>query len=167
MMSMMKKILRAYTPGTCRSFMLDITLLLPLVGLLVEMLARKISKKYIRQVLYVTIISLFIMVSGSLYFDLINFYFLTVFLGHPEAWSGNHFMWNSGIEVLGFRPIIDTTTPTYTNFWGFWNIFAMVLFFVIYPTLMIKTGRRLHGLLFGYTTKQTGISALFFERKNN
>ena len=71
------------------------------------------------------------------------------------------------IEVLGFRPIIDTTTPTYTNFWGFWNIFAMVLFFVIYPTLMIKTGRRLHGLLFGYTTKQTGISALFFERKNN
>ncbi len=114
--------------------------------------------------LYYTALLIFLAVSGSLYLDYINFSFLTPLLGHAEAWGGNHFMWNSGIEVLGFGPLMDTAKPTYRNFWEFWNLLALVLF-VAYPFVMIGAGTRLHGLLFGYTDKQTGISALFFERK--
>ena len=205
----MQKLTRAYTPGTCRSFILDIFILLPLVGLLVEALARRIKNHKIaifpfvtmlalfatgkstenelfvtisyllfflaatitllrwteRWMLYSTALSIFLAISGSLYLDYLNFNFLTPFLGHPEAWGGNHFMWNSGVEVLGLKPIIDTTIPTYLNFWGFWNLLAMILLGPVYILVMVKMGTWLHGLLLGYTEKQTGISALFWERK--
>ena len=163
--SAMQKLAQAYAPGTCRSFILDILFLLPLVGLLVEVTAKHIRKiNLARPMLYIVAIVIFLAISGPLYFDYFNFYFLTPFLGYPEAWDGNHFMWNSGIEVLGLRPFVDTTIPTYQNFWGFWNLLALFLFFVTYPLIMIGVGTRLYGLLFGYTEKQTGISALFFER---
>ncbi|MBI2063272.1 MAG: hypothetical protein HYT61_03510 [Candidatus Yanofskybacteria bacterium] len=207
---------QAYTPGTCHSFLLDIPILLPLVGLLVEVLARRINslralaifptitsliflfagfflqnnflmilafilycpfvpgllfggKTWLwwtmRQTpLYYTALVIFLTISGSLYVDYINFSFLTPLLGHAEAWSGNHFMWNSGIEVVGFNPLIDTTVPTYKNFLGSWNLLALVLF-LTYPFVMIGAGTRIHGLIFGYSEKQTGISALFLERK--
>lgn len=214
--SAMQKLARAYSPGTCRSFILDILILLPLVGLLVETLTQRIKSCRVaaflptlagssfiiagfitknpimtltgfllylpfapkaiigedigkcwsvRQMLYATAFGIFLAIADSLYYDYLNFYFLTPVLGHPEAWGGNHFMWNSGIEVLGLQPIVDTTIPTYQNFWGFWNVLALALLGPVYIWVMVKTGTRLHGLLFGYTPKQTGISALFFERK--
>lgn len=160
----MQKLNQAYTPGTCRSFILDILILLPLVGLLVEVMARRMRIFYTaRRMLYAVAVMIFLAISGSLYLDYFNFSFLTPFLGHPEAWGGNHFMWNSGIEVLGLRSIVDTAIPTYQNFWGFWNLLAMILLGPVYILVMVKAGTRLHGLLFGYTEKQTGISALFFE----
>lgn len=212
----MRKLTQAYTPNTCRSFPLDILLLLPLVGFLVETLAGRIKSRRVaawfptiagttllftgwfteniifslmgvlfytvfapmallggepwrwqtvRFTLYATAFGIFLAISGSLYYDYLNFSFLTPLLGHPEAWGGNHFMWNSGIEVLGLKTIVDTTVPTYQNFWGFWNLLAIILLGPIYILVMVKAGTRLHGLLFGYTEKQTGISALFFERK--
>ncbi|MBI2063513.1 MAG: hypothetical protein HYT65_00765 [Candidatus Yanofskybacteria bacterium] len=210
----MRKLTQTYAPGTCRSFILDILILLPLVGLLVEALARRIENPRVatwfpaiaglllfftgyfiqntfivlmglalyasllailtgapeewpsvRQILYATALWIFFTISGSLYLDYLNFYFLAPLLGHPEAWGGNHFMWNSGLEVLRLKPIVDTAIPTYQNFWGFWNLLAMVLLGPAYALVLVKAGTRLHGLLFGYTEKQTGISALFFERK--
>lgn len=195
------------------SFFLDIPLLLPLVGLLVEVAARRIkshavtmslltvigftlfsggiltgndfivliglllsattlwsdirTKLSVRQIFYVGAIGVFMAVSGSLYLDHFNFFVLTPFLGHPEAWGGNHFMWNSGIEVLGLKPLVDTTVPTYKNFFGFLNILGMTLF-AFYPIVMVLAGTRLHGILFGYTEKQTGITPLIWEsRKKN
>lgn len=214
----MQKLNQAYPPSTCRSFILDILILLPLVGLLVEVLARHIKSRRVaaflptiagssfiiagfitknpimtltgfllylpfapkaitgedvwecwsvRQMLYATAFGIFLAIANSLYCDYLNFYFLTPFLGHPEAWDGNHFMWNSGIEISGLKPIVDTTIPTYQNFWGFWNLLAILLLGPVYVWVMVKAGTRLHGLLFGYTPKQTGISALFFERKTH
>lgn len=223
----MQKLARAYSPGTCRSFILDILILLPLVGLLVETIAKRTKSQEairmlmfitawalflpgylsgnipfvmiglglyllllldvsiftffqrfwltIRQALYTTAFSIFLAIAGSLYFDLFNFSFLTLLLGHPEAWGGNHFMWNSGIEVLGLKPIVDTIIPTYQNFWKFWNLLALLLLGPVYlwiileprTWILIRAYTRLHGLFFGYTPKQTGISALFFERKTH
>lgn len=211
----MQKLTQTYTPGTCRSFILDILILLPFVGLLVEVLARCVKSRRVaarfpiiagtlllfagcleniifgltgltlycvfvpgafiggrvlrwwtmRFTFYATAYGIFLAVADSLYYNLLNFSFLAPLLGHPEAWGGNHFMWNSGIEVLGLRPVVDTTIPTYQNFWGFWNLLALVLLGPVYILVMVKVGTRLHGLLLGYTEKQTGISALFFERK--
>ena len=208
----MQKLTQVYSPGTCRSFILDVIFLLPLVGLLVEVLAQRVKnytmivflpivtafilipvgintknvvfvslgvllfclffatlfkKDMPRVVLYSTAYGIFLAISLSLYFDFLNFNFLNPHLGHPEAWGGNHFMWNSGIEVLGLKPLIDITVPTYKNFWGFWNILAILFLGPIYILVMVKMGTWLHGLLFGYTEKQTGISALFFERKTH
>lgn len=162
----LKKLNSAYALGSCRSFVLDLLILLPLVGLLVEAAARWLLKKdwrKVRPILYFIAIVVFWMISASLYLDYLSFSILAPVLGHPEAWAGNHFMWNSGIELLGFKPIV-ANTPTYANFWGFWNLLAVALF-LSYPFVMVKAGRRLHGILFGYTEKQTGVSALFFERK--
>ncbi len=208
---MLRNVVTTYTPGTSRSFILDIFFLLPIVGILVEILVRRLSKRSalvlyaviafalggvgtvahkpiigvlgyaimaistfrlllgaktphtLRISLYTAASGIFIAISGLLYFDYLNFYFLAPILGHPEAWSGNHFMWNSGIELLKLPPLMNGA-PTYHDFWGTWNVFGMLLF-TIYPLVMIKMGCWLHGLLFGYTEKQTGVSALFFERK--
>ena len=204
----MQQLTAAYAPGTCRSFILDIPLLLPLVGLLVTAVSRKVTGSGamlicnvacasiaifgfasgngaisiamfatltasvvmmlatadVRPALFATAIGIFWTISGALYLDYLNLSVLAPILGHPEAWGGNHFMWNSGAELAGLNPFVNTDPPTYKDFWGFWNIIAMALF-AAYPFIMVKAGRRLHGLLFGYTAKQTGIWALFFERK--
>lgn len=163
-----KKLNSAYALGSCRSFVLDLPLLLPLVGLIVELVARYVVKKDLelgRKVFYFVAIMIFWAISGALYLDYLSFSILAPILGHPEAWSGNHFMWNSGIELLGLKPIV-TNTPTYADFWGFWNLLAIALF-ISYPIVMVKAGTWLHGILFGYTKKQTGVSALFFERKTH
>ena len=198
------------TQGTCRSFILDIFLLLPLVGLLVEVLSRRIKSRVVvaffplvialiltpiginiqntlfvacgflffalfftttftdapRVVLYLTALGMFLTVSISLYADLLNMNFLAPYLSHPKAWGGNHFMWNSGIEVLGLRPLVDTTARSYGTYRPHWDTLAIILF-ATYPCVMIYAGRRLHGLLFGYTEKQTGISALFWEPRKH
>ncbi|MBI2669551.1 MAG: hypothetical protein HYX20_00140 [Candidatus Yanofskybacteria bacterium] len=224
--NVMQKLTQTYTPGTCRSFILDFLIFLPLVGLLVEALTGYIKSyrvtawfptiagtalfftgwlteniifslvgillytifaplallggrpwrwQTVRFTLYATAFGIFFAISDSLYYDYLNFSFLAPFLGHPEAWGGNHFMWNSGLEVLGLKPIVDTTIPTYQNFWGFWNLLALVLLGPVYIWVMVdprtwvlvRIYTRLHGLFFGYTEKQTGISALFFERKTH
>lgn len=221
----MQKLTRAHSSNTCRSFILDVFILLPLIGLLVELLARRIKKadnqaffvvvvswivmasgiliqkdlflllslciyfpflpallykklvwwKMNQTPFYYTALAIFLGISGSLYFDYLNFSSLTPLLGHSEAWGGNHFMWNSGIEVLGLKPLLNTTVPTYRNFWDFWNLLALILLGPVYVWIMleprtwilIRIYTRLRGLLFGYTPKQTGISALFFERKTH
>lgn len=161
----LKKICKNYSGGACRSFLLDMPLLLPLVGMLVEAVARRVhGSRTARRLLYVLAISIFIAISGSLYLDYLNFNFLAPFLGHREAWGGNHFMWNSGIELVGLQPFTPAM-PTYKHFLGAWNVFALLLF-AVYPLVMVKAGTRLYGLLFGYTEKQTGVSALFFERNS-
>lgn len=164
--AVLQKLAASYMQGTCRSFIFDIPLLLPLVGMVVEWLWRQLGRNArLRYPLYALALVAFLAVSGSLYFDLISFSAVAPVLGHPEAWEGNHFMWNSGVEIIGMGPLVIHDVPTYRNFWGFWNVFAMFLFAVVYPLIMIKAGTWLYGILFGYTEKQTGVSALFWERK--
>jgi len=88
---------------------------------------------------------LFWSIAGALYLDLLN----VPFLG--DFGNGNHFMWNSGVELLGFPPFVDTTTPTYTKAFGVLNLIAIVLF-CVYPVWLylgiscgfkiIKKGKR-------------------------
>ncbi len=214
----LRNLTACYAQGTCRSFILDIFVLIPLVGIIVEALAKRLDRwgasklllvieavilvgsfmvlkatlgglmfilimvvisvfsllfliiytssdprKGIRAALYAAAIGIFVACSGSLYFDCLNFSFLAPILGHPGAWSGNHFMWNSGIELLGFRPLVSGE-PTYRNFFGALNLSGLFTLFVVYGLEMVIVGYRFHGMLFGYTKKQTGVSALFIER---
>ena len=148
----LKAIAEPCRTGTCRSFILDFGLLLPLVGLLVEYLSRKFQNRQARACLYAIAIGMFLTISGSLYLDRLTLSFLVPYLGHPGAWGGNHFMWNSGIEVLGLKPIFSRTLPTYIPFWGPWNILALA-FFGLYPLVMVKAGTRLRGILREYRKK--------------
>ena len=75
-------------------------------------------------------------VSGGLYADLWNFPFL------GEAGRGNHFMWNSGMELVGLSPWFRFSRPTYQDFFRVPNLTALFLFLVIYP-LGIYAGFRL------------------------
>ncbi|MEK9180361.1 MAG: hypothetical protein AAB897_03035 [Patescibacteria group bacterium] len=159
-----------YTQGTCRSFIFDVFLLLPLVGMLVEFLVRRLNvftRTTRRSLLYAAAISVFVGVAGSLYFDYLDFSFLSSIFGHGEIWSGNRFMWNSGLEIVGVNvgDIFGITFPTYLDRFGFWNIAGIFLLVAVYPLLMIYLGTRFYGMLFGYSEKQTGTSVLFFEWK--
>ena len=65
--------------------------------------------------------------------------------GLGEYGKGNHFMWNSGIELLGLKPFVDTSIPTYANPFGPMNILAIAIF-LTYPLwlyLGIKLGYKL------------------------
>jgi hypothetical protein len=69
-------------------------------------------------------------------------------------------MWNSGIELFGLPPMVDTTPPTYTNPVGFWNILAFLLF-ATYP-FFLWVGLNFGYILFGRTERQRGVVGLFF-----
>lgn len=142
-----------YSHSTCRSFILDFLILLPLIGLLIEIIARRLTVKaknrecLLRKFFYCAATVILWVATGLCYFDLFDCSFASSFLGHPEAWGGNHYMWNSGIEILGLEPFIDTTVPTYKNFWGPMNILAMILF-ALYPFVLYGSGKKLYSLFF-------------------
>ena len=123
------------------SFLLD-PILLIVSGYLIAF----IEKNYIssdnrgkfRKIMIILTISLFWIIAGSLYLDLINIPFL------GEYGQGNHFMWNSGIEIIGLKPIISTTKPTYEDPLNPLNILAIIMF-MLYPLwlhLGIKMGNK-------------------------
>jgi len=95
------------------SFILDPLLLIVSgiaeVYIVERWLYKHINKRKSLIVLSLLVILLFWSVAGALYLDLLNIPFL------GDFGKGNHFMWNSGIELLGFSPLVDTTTPTYTE----------------------------------------------------
>jgi len=72
------------------------------------------------------IILLFWLIAGALYFDILSISFLGAY------GRGNHFMWNSGVELIGLEPFVDTTTPTYIDFFSPLNLLALCLF-MLYP----------------------------------
>ncbi len=112
------------------SFILDPLLLIVSgiaeVYIVERWLYKHINKRKSLIVLSLLVILLFWSIAGALYLDLLNIPFL------GDFGKGNHFMWNSGIELLGFSPLVDTTTPTYTELFGGLNILAIVLF-CFYP----------------------------------
>ncbi len=66
--TVMQKITRIYTPGTCRSFILDILILLPLIGLLVEAIARRVKSLRLSATLPF-VISIFFLSTAHLFQD--------------------------------------------------------------------------------------------------
>jgi len=89
-------------------------------------------------VLSAVTVALFWSIGGLLYLD---------YLGFPlpgKAGSGRHFMWNSGVELIGLKPPIDVSV-TYANPFCTLNIVAMLLF-ATYPLFLylgISTGSKI------------------------
>lgn len=102
-------------------------------------------------------LSIFWLISGGLYFDL---------------WGagGNHFMWYSWLDKMGIVKTFPISTPTYEDFWGFWNLFGFFLF-LTYPFVLYGAGRfcygvlsLLRGIFFGNVRGQTGLWGLITNR---
>lgn len=75
--------------------------------------------------LSVVTIGIFWSISGLLYLNCLNF---------PWLGSGRHFMWNSGVELIGLKPPIDVSA-TYSDPFCVLNIVALLLF-VTYPLFL-------------------------------
>ncbi|MBI4668751.1 MAG: hypothetical protein HY747_06135 [Elusimicrobia bacterium] len=110
------------------SFALDIPILLPALGYL----AGRLSKTgKMGCVLFNLSLLGFWLIAGGLYFDVLSVRFVLGDIG-----SGNHFMWNSGMEVLGIGPLFPFAESTYRNFWSTPNLVAMALFLFVYPAVL-------------------------------
>ena len=112
------------------SFLLD-PLFLVVIGVAIPFLAQRGLDKILRNpvlILSVITLILFWFISGLLYLDYLDFPWL------GEAGSGRHFMWNSGVELIGLMPPIDVSV-TYTNPFCTLNIIA-VLLFATYPLFL-------------------------------
>lgn len=118
----------AFPAYTQASFLLDLPILLPFFGFLAGRLGKTKGQK---RLLYGVVLIGFWLIAGGLYFDFFSFRFLI-----GEAGSGNHFMWNSGIEVLGLKPFVVFPAPSYLNFWSLPNLAALTLLFFVYPLVL-------------------------------
>lgn len=133
------------------SFLVDIPILLPLLGVILFWLAEKKGWNFWGWTVALMIV--FWIVSGGLYFDL-------------WGTGGNHFMWYSWLDKMGIVKTSPIPTPTYQNFSGFWNLLGLALF-ISYPFFLIVVGKLfyrffcwLKGVLFGHVKGQTGLWGL-------
>jgi hypothetical protein len=122
------------------SFLLD-PLFLIVIGITIAFLAEKGLHKILRKpllVLSVVTVVLFWSISGLLYLDYLDFPWL------GEAGSGRHFMWNSGVELIGLEPSIDVSV-TYADPFCTLNVVA-VLLLATYPLFLylgVHVGRKI------------------------
>ena len=115
------------------SFLLDPPFLI-LIGVAIAFLADRGFLKILKKstlVLSTITVTLFWAIGGLLYLDFLDIPWL------GEAGSGRHFMWNSGIELVGLTPPINVV-GTYTNPFCALNIVAILLF-ATYP-IFLKLG---------------------------
>lgn len=138
------------------SFIIDTFLLIGCGALVVYISVRFLLKRFQFRhwipLLAVMVLMVFWLIAGALYLDIIDFPFL------GDAGRGNHFMWNSGCELIGLKAFVDASVPTYTDLFGAMNVFAIFLF-ALYP-LWLYIGILIGYFLFGRTEKQTGIVGL-------
>jgi len=123
------------------SFILD-PIFLIVIGVAIVFLAERFLHEILRNpilVLSVVTVALFWSISGLLYLDYLDFPWL------GKAGSGRHFMWNSGVELIGLKPPIDVSA-TYANPLCTLNIVAILLF-AIYP-LFLYLGVYIGGKIF-------------------
>jgi len=109
------------------SFLIDPVLLI-VIGVAITFLAKRGLQEVLKRpvlILAVVTIALFWSIGGLLYLDYLDFPWL------GNAGSGRHFMWNSGVELIGLKPPIDVSV-TYANPFSTLNILA-VLLFAAYP----------------------------------
>ena len=122
------------------SFLLD-PLFLIVIGVAIAFLAERGLHKILRNpvlVLSVVAVAVFWSISGLLYLDYLDLPWL------GKAGSGRHFMWNSGVELIGLKPPIDVSV-TYVNPFCALNVVA-VLLFATYPLFLylgVYAGRRI------------------------
>ena len=130
------------------SFIFDIPIFLPALGVFCCWLAQ--SKGWNYKLWTVLTLAVFRIVSGGLYFD---------------RWGsgGNHFMWYSWLDTMGLVEPGWIPTPTYQNFFGFWNLLGFFLF-LTYPFIFVFVGRWLKGILLGHIPGQTGLWGLLTNR---
>jgi hypothetical protein len=75
-----------------------------------------------------------------LYFDLLSV------PGLGDYGKGNHFMWNSGIELFGFKSPVLLSQPSYFHFFSVLNLSALAIFVFLYPIFLlvgIKIGQKI------------------------
>lgn len=130
------------------SFLFDIPIFLPLLGVLLVWLAGNRGWNYRGWGIFT--LAMFWLVSGGLYWD---------------VWGpgGNHFMWYSWLDTMGIIKPGLVPTPTYQNPYGFWNLLGIFLF-LTYPFILFKVGKWLKGILFGHIKGQTGLWGLLTNR---
>jgi len=122
------------------SFLLD-PIFLIVIGVAIVFLDRRFSNKNLKNpilVLSIITVALFWSISGLLYLDYLDFPWL------GKAGSGRHFMWNSGVEVIGIEPPIDVSI-SYASPLCTLNIVA-VLLFATYPLFLylgVNVGRKI------------------------
>lgn len=145
------------------TFIIDSLLLLPLFfGPLIVFLTTRYlyrwlgRKRMIIPALAILTLSVFWLIGGGLYFDLIRPY-------PVSDLSGNDFMWNWPFKLIGRR--IASRIPTYGDFFGFWNMLALTLFIFVYP-VMLYLGIQIGYLLFGRSERQRGAIDLFLGRQH-
>jgi len=112
------------------SFLIDPVLLI-VIGVAITFLAKRGLQEVLKRpvlILAVVTIALFWSIGGLLYLDYLDFPWL------GNAGSGRHFMWNSGVELIGLKPPIDVSV-TYANPFSTLNILA-VLLFAAYPLFL-------------------------------
>ncbi len=149
---------KVFGENTYYSFILDPFILVGVGMFAVWLAVRKFYKRFGRNKMILLGLALLGLTltwfgAGALYFDVIDMPLL------GEAGQGNPFMWNSGCELLGIEPFVDTTTPTYADFLSPLNILAFFLFIVVYP-FILYVGIHLGYILFGRNEKQTGLIEL-------
>lgn len=150
---------KKFGPNAYYSFILDPFLLIGFGIFIVWLTVRKLYHRFGRNKFFIwglsiLCLTLFWLIAGfGLYLDNINIPLL------GEAGQGNHFMWNSGCELFGIEPFVDTTTPTYTNFLSPLNLLALFFFVIIYP-LILYISIHIGYILFGRNEKQTGLIGL-------
>jgi len=112
------------------SFLIDPVLLI-VIGVAITFLAKRGLPKVLKRpvlILGVVTVALFWAIGGLLYLDYMDFPWL------GNAGFGRHFMWNSGVELIGLNPPIDVSV-TYVNPFSALNILA-VLLFAAYPLFL-------------------------------
>ena len=126
------------------SFLLDMPILLPALGYAAGRLTRlgetEFSQRRLGRALYGALLVGFWLIAGGLYFDRFSFEF---FLG-PMG-RGNHFMWNSAMELLGLGPWLVLNEPSYVHPWSAPNLIAVGFLLFVYPALLwlgYSLGRR-------------------------
>lgn len=99
------------------------------------------TRKRLTIILYIIAVCIFWLIAGGLYFDFLDMPFI------GKYGEGNHFMWNSGMELTGMKPIVDTLIPTYADWKNPLNILGMgiLLSYAFILFLMIKAVRSIKG----------------------
>jgi hypothetical protein len=111
-------------------------------------------KKWILPFLFILTLLGFWLTSGLAYFDYLSQYPLFSSIT-------NEYMWNWPLSLLGIKLVEDI--PTYKDFFGFWNILAIVIFVVVYP-LLLYIGIQIGFLSYGRSHRQKGTVVAFFKR---
>jgi len=128
------------------SFIIDPFLLLGF-GLLIAWVEKRFISRHFPNLkinltpyLFAAVILGFWLIAGGFYLNMMDMPFI------GEYGAGHHFMWNSGVELVGLPPFVDTTVPTYAECGNPLNLLAWAMFLIAYPFFLycgLRMGRKI------------------------